>query len=368
MEDSQQIREHRERASQAFEVLIRVGLVFLLLFWGMRIVTPFLHTIVWGAILAIALYPAFQKLSSGLGDRRKLAGGLFIATGIALVIVPAGILAGESMDGVQSLAERWQSGELRVPPPSDRVRELPLVGENLYTQWLGASTNLEQAVKRFAPQLQTLGGWLLSIGASTGGLLLLLTFSLILAGVLMTQGPACIGFAATLTRRLVGDEGAEFLKLATSTVRGVATGVIGTATIQAAAAALGFVVMGIPLAGLWAALILLLGVMQLPPLLILLPVAMYSFSSHDTFPATIFTIWCVLVGVSEQILKPVLMGRGLDVPMLVLLVGSLGGMLLSGIMGLFVGAVVLAVIYRLFGAWLAAAETEDAAAEPAAGG
>jgi predicted PurR-regulated permease PerM len=344
--------DHHERASQVFEVVIRLGMVFLLLFWGLLIVAPFLHPLAWGAILAVALYPVFQKLIATLGGRPRLAGTLFIVASIALVIVPAGMLAASSMDGVKGLAERWQAGELRVPPPPEQVRELPVAGERLYEGWLEASTNLEATVRRFAPQLQAAGGLLLSLAASTGGVLLLLTFSLMIAGVLMIQGESCIAFASTLATRLVGDEGEEFLGLATTTIRAVAVGVIGTAAIQAAAAALGFVVMGIPLAGLWAALVLVLAVIQLPPLLVLLPIALWSYSSYDTLPASLFTVWCVLVAASDNLIKPILMGRGQDVPMLVLLIGSLGGMLLSGIMGLFVGAVVLAVIYRLFGAWL----------------
>ena len=183
-------------------------------------------------------------------------------------------------------------------------------------------------------------------------MLLVLTFSLVISGVLMMQAEACVRFARAFAGRLIGDEGEEFLRLTTLTIRGVAMGVIGTAAIQSAAAALGFVVMGIPLAGMWAAIVLMLAVIQLPPTLILVPIALWSFSGYETMPATIFTVWCVLVAASDNVLKPILMGRGLDIPMLVLLLGSLGGMILSGIMGLFVGAVVLAVIYRLFTAWL----------------
>jgi predicted PurR-regulated permease PerM len=357
MSGGQGVQEHRERTGLVFEVVIRLALVFLLLFYGFRIVAPFLHPLMWGAIVAVALYPAFERLVAVLGGRNRLAGALFIAIGIGLVIVPAARLAAGSMDGMMAIADHWRAGDLRVPPPSDHVRDLPILGDTVHDRWLEASENLEAAVERFAPQLKKLGGWLLGVAASTGSLLLVLTFSLAIAGVLLTQGPACIRFSEALAARLVGEEGPAFLRLATSTIRGVATGVIGTAAIQSAAAAAGFVAMEVPVAGLWALLVLLLGVMQLPPLLVLLPISVWSFSGHDTLPATIFTIWCLLVALSENVLKPMLMGRGQDVPMLVLLVGSLGGMILSGIMGLFVGAVVLAVIYRLFGAWLGTEET-----------
>lgn len=352
MPESDSVREHKERASLVFEVVIRLGVIFLLLFWGLRIVAPFLNPLVWGAILAVALYPTFLKLRGVLGGSARLAGVLFIVAGLALVVVPAGGLAAGSMEGVRALAERWQAGDLHIPPPPDRVQNLPVVGETLHARWLEASQNVEATIERFSPQLQALGSGILSLAASTGSALLLLAFSIVIAGILMIHGEACVGFATSLADRLIGDGGEEFLKLGASTIRGVAVGVIGTAAIQSAAAALGFIVMGIPLPGLFAALVLMFAVVQLPPIIVLLPIAIWAFTTHGTLAASLFLVWCILVAASDNVLKPMLMGRGQDVPMLVLLIGSIGGMLLSGILGLFVGAVVLAVIYRLFGAWM----------------
>ncbi len=368
MSDPQGTAEDRKRAGQVFEVVVRLGVVLLLLLWGVRIVAPFLHPLAWGAIVAVALHPAYLRVVAALGGRRKLAGVLFIVAGIALVIAPAGWLAASSMDGVKQLAGRWQDGTLRLPPPTERVRELPLVGDGLYEVWDEASTNIEATVRRFEPQLRSLGGTLLSLAASTGGVLLVLTFSLVIAGVLLIQGDVCTGFARALAGRLAGSDGDEFLRLATSTIRGVATGVIGTALIQASLAALGMVVIGIPLVGLWAALVLGVAVVQLPVALVLAPVAAWAFSAYATLPAVLFAVWCLVVATIDNVIKPILIGRGQDVPMLVLLVGSLGGMILSGIMGLFVGAVVMAVIYRLFFAWLYGPPAPDGMVPAGAGG
>lgn len=340
------------RTGQIMEVLIRVGLVLALLVWAFRVVAPFLNPLIWGAILAIALYPVFLKVSARFGDRKKLVGILFMVSSIALIIVPSIMLVGESVDGVQALVEQWKEGKLEVPPPSEKVKEWPLVGEKLYTLWGDASKNLASTLRKFGPQLTDIGGKFFGMVATGGAGLLGLAFSLVLAGIFMINGEGCIGFCHKLGVRLAGDSGKDLVNLATGTIRGVALGVVGTAVIQAVLAAIGMAVMGIPLAAMWAFLVLMLAVIQLPPLLILGPMAAYAFTTHDPVPATIFAVWCLIVSGVDGILKPMLMGRGVDIPMLVILVGALGGMMMAGIVGLFVGGVVVALAYRLFLAWL----------------
>ncbi len=149
-----------------------------------------------------------------------------------------------------------------------------------------------------------------------------------------------------------GDRGPEIVALATATIRGVMQGVIGVAFIQAILSVIGMVIVGVPAAGIWAALVMILAVIQLPPILVLGPIAAWVFSFTSTGPAVFFLIWALLVSGCDGFLKPVLMGRGVDAPMLVILLGALGGMMLSGIIGLFVGAVVVAITYTLFMAWI----------------
>ena len=352
MSSSTESHSHQERTSAAIEVTIRLGLVLLLLMWGFQIVSPFLHPISWGAILAIALLPVFDKAVAALGGKRGLVGTGFILISIVLVIVPTSMLVSGSIDSVSELAKEWKAGEIRIPVPPERVQDWPLIGDKLYKLWYGLATDLEKTLSGFTPQLVSLGQSLLGFITGSGLVLLLAAFSLVIAGVLMIHAESCSRFAHLLSRRLVGEEGTEFVTLATSTVRSVANGVVGTALIQAAGAALGLVLMGIPFAAVWALLVLIVAVVQLPPWLILAPVAIWAFSAYDTVPAVIFAIWSLIVSVADAFLKPMLLGRGVDIPMLVILIGALGGMVVSGIMGLFVGAVILALIYRLFIAWL----------------
>lgn len=152
--------------------------------------------------------------------------------------------------------------------------------------------------------------------------------------------------------RFAGERGPELAALGTATIRGVMQGVIGVALIQSVLAAFGMVAVRVPAAGLWAGLVLVLAVMQLPPILILGPIAVWVFSFAETMPAVFFLIWALLVSGCDGFLKPVLMGRGVDAPMLVILIGALGGMVVSGIIGLFVGAVIVAISYTLFMSWV----------------
>jgi predicted PurR-regulated permease PerM len=193
---------------------------------------------------------------------------------------------------------------------------------------------------------------LLSTAAGVGPGLLQFILAILIAVAMLAKAQGAYQFLQALARRIVGARGDDFATLAIATIRSVAQGVLGVALIQAILAGVAMLVMGVPGAGLWALLVLLLAVVQLPPLLILGPVMIYVFASAETVPAVLFMIWGILVNVSDIFLKPMLLGRGVDVPMLVILIGAIGGVMSSGIIGLFVGAVVLALGYKLFIAWL----------------
>jgi predicted PurR-regulated permease PerM len=177
--------------------------------------------------------------------------------------------------------------------------------------------------------------------------------SIIIAGAFLVYGRSGSDAVAKVTGRVLGARvGREFVELASATIRSVAQGVLGVALIQSILAGIGLMLIGVPYAGVWAALVLLLAIVQLPPILVLGPIIVYVFSFAETVPAVIFMIWSLIVSVSDGFLKPLFLGRGMDIPMLVILLGAIGGMILSGIIGLFVGAVVLAVGYSLFMAWV----------------
>lgn len=345
--------EDKRFQERALEAAIRISLLALLVIWCFNIVRPFIMPILWGAIMAVAIYPMFLKAQVRLGGREKLTATLITLIALAILIIPAVMLSESLIDGSQQLAAEYDDGTLTVPPPSESVKDWPLVGEKLHSVWSLASNNLEGALIKFKPQVEAFGKWFLSSAAGVGAGVLMFVISIIIAGVFLVFARSGSHALETVIGRVLGEtDGKEFVDIAGATIRSVAQGVLGVALIQTILGGVGLLAIGVPYAGVWALLILLLAIIQLPPLLILGPIIVYVFSVESTMPAVIFMIWSLMVSASDAFLKPLFLGRGMDIPMPVILLGAIGGMILSGIVGLFVGAVVLAVGYTLFVAWL----------------
>lgn len=331
---------------------IQIGLLFLMAAWCLKIITPFIGIVAWAAIIAVAVYPLHCKLARKLGDKQKLSAVIIVLIGLSIMLLPTWHLTGSSIDTAQELAGSLENGTLEIPPPADKVADWPLIGKRVHGAWSEAATNLEAMLHKHADQVKAFSSWLLAAVAGTAKGLLSFAFSIIIAGgLLLAAEPNYQAFKA-IGRRLAGERGADFTDLSVATIRSVAKGVLGVALIQTFLAAVGLLVMGVPGAGIWAAIILLLAIMQLPPLVVLGPIAAWVFSTADPIPATIFLVYSLIVSFSDAALKPILLGRGVDVPMLVILLGAIGGMITSGIIGLFIGAVILALGYQLFRYWL----------------
>ena len=346
-------RDKREAVTKnAIEIAIKLSLLGIMVIISFQLIRPFLIPVVWGIILAVAMEPFIAKAANVLGGKRSLAAVLFVLLVIAALIVPTVLMTLSSIDAVQTLSAQMEGGTLVVPPPPAKVADWPLIGDSVFKAWQLAATNLEGALSQYGPQIKAVAGKVLgSVGGGLAGIFMAI-ISTGIAGVFLAKSTKSAAVAEKIFTRLAGDKGPEFTVLATATIRGVMQGVVGVAVIQAILAAIGMMVVGVPAAGLWSILVLVCAVAQLPPILILGPVAAYVFSVADTTPAVLFLIWSLVVAASDGFLKPLLMGRGVDIPMLVILLGALGGMMLSGIIGLFVGAVVLAIMYTLFMAWL----------------
>jgi predicted PurR-regulated permease PerM len=250
-----------------------------------------------------------------------------------------------------------QQGTVDIPPPPESVAGWPLIGKPLSNFWHLASENLEEALGQLKPQIKALGAWLLSAAAGAGFGLLQFVLAIVIAGVLLPRGEKGHQAARAVATRFVGARGEEFLDLAESTVRSVARGILGVAVIQSVLAGVGFLVAGIPGAGLLALVCLLLSVIQVGPGLVLIPCVIYVFMTDSMLTAILFLVWNVFVGLLDNVLKPLLLGRGVKVPMLVIFIGAIGGFLSMGIIGLFVGSIVLVLGYTLLQAWLSEGET-----------
>jgi predicted PurR-regulated permease PerM len=344
--------EDRAFLNRAVETSIRLGLIALLVVWCFQVVRPFVQPIVWGVILAIAIYPVFRRLGRVTGGRAWLSASILVVGFLLLLSVPSVLITRSLVESATELAAALKEGGLEVPPPPARVADWPVIGEGLYGFWTTASRNLEAALEQAGPQLKAVGHWILSMGATAGFGIVMFGLSIVIAGVLLSYGDRAVDTARRVARRLVPERGDELVELTGATVQSVTRGILGVALIQAVLAGIGMLAAGVPAAGLWALLVLLAAVIQIPTLLILIPLIVYVFSASSTLVAVLFTVWSLVVGMSDNVLKPLLLGRGVDVPMLVIFMGAIGGFILNGIIGLFVGAVVLAVGYTLFRSWL----------------
>jgi predicted PurR-regulated permease PerM len=340
-----------ERKRHALEVFIHVGLVVLLSAACLLILRPFLALIAWGIIIAIAVYPAYRKLRNLLAGRGKLAAVLCSLLFLAVLIVPVVLLAQTMIGGVETLSAQAKNGTLSIPPLPENVRSWPIIGLPLKNIWTMASTNLTGLITSLAPQIKDLLPKFLSASAGIGLTVLQFILSILIAGVLLASASGCAKVTHALANRLFGNQAEEFEKLAESTVRSVTNGILGVAVIQSVAASVGFVVAGLPGAGLWTLIFLFAAVLQVG-VLVLVPAAIYMFAIASTTKAVLFLLWCIGVGLMDNILKPLLLGRGVAVPIVVVFMGAIGGFLVIGTIGLFVGAIILSVGYKLFLTWL----------------
>jgi predicted PurR-regulated permease PerM len=322
MTNSSQTSNQATFVANALEAFIRIGIVGLLAIWCFQIGRPFFQIILWGIIIAVALYPIHHKIQSALGGRDKLAASLIALFALILIIITAVVLSGSLLDGAQQLSTKLKEGTLQVPPAPQSVRSWPVVGEPLYQGWRLATVNLEAAMSRFTPQLKAFSHWLLSRAASTGVGILQFIVSIVIAGILLANADSGHKAAKSIGTRLAGERGEELVDLAGSTLRSVTKGILGVAVIQALLAGLGCLAAGVPAAGLWALLVLIVAVAQIPTLLVLGPIIIYVFSSASVVTAVLFTIWSLFVSLCDGFLKPIL------------------------------GAIVLVVGYQIFLAWL----------------
>jgi len=343
--------QHESYVSRALEISIHVGLLILLTATCLLILRPFVPLVLWGIIIAIATYPGYRKLQSFLGGRSGVAAIICDILLLAILIVPVVLLTGSFVDGIQSLVARLKDGTPIIPPPPPRIETWPIVGIPISNAWQLAYTNLSAALLTFSPEIKAVIPKLLVASAAIGLGLLQWILSIVIAGFLLSNGPGAAKLAHSLSHRVFGDRGTEFAELVGATIRSVTTGIIGVALIQSVLAALGFVVARMPGAGLWAAIFLFAAVLQVGAV-VLIPAAIYMFAIASTTKAVIFLIWCVMVGVMDNVLKPLLLGRGVPVPIAVVFMGAIGGFVAMGTIGLFLGSIVLSVGYKLLLAWM----------------
>jgi predicted PurR-regulated permease PerM len=343
-------------STDLLDFVIRVGIIAFLLVMSARIFAPFAGLLTWALILAVALYPLHQLIAKKyLGGRQGRTATLMVLVGLLGIVGPTAMVGSSFAGHIHDAYTALENDTLTIKQPDAKVADWPVIGTKVHSIWSDAATNIPAFLKKNQDQIKKLSKHVLSGAANTLSTVFLFIGALIIAGIMMAYGDSGSQVIRRIFSRMTGpDKGPYLQTLSTATIRSVAVGVIGIAFIQALLLGIGFIMADIPAAGVLAIVVLLLGIVQLPAVLISVPAIIYLWVSGDasTTSNIFFTIYLLIAGMADNVLKPLLLGRGVDVPMPVILIGALGGMITSGIVGLFVGAVLLAVTYRLFMDWV----------------
>lgn len=333
------------------DLIIRVACLALLLFWTALIVRPFLPIIAWSIILAVVLYPGFVWCTKRLRLPPVAAALLMTVASLAVLFGPITWLSLSLIESIRAFAHRLQAGDIPIPPPHVAVKSWPLIGGQLFDLWQQASTNLEASLLQIGPELKPFAGTLLSFAGSSGVSMLSFVTAVVLSGFLFMPGPALADKVRAAVRHIDAKRGDEFMHLTSATIRNLARGVIGVSLLQALLLGIGLIVAGIPAAGLLSLCALILGILQIGVMIVVVPILIFAWMTMSHAAALILTVYLVPVGFLDTILRPIVMAHGLKTPMLVILIGVLGGVLVHGMIGVFVGPVVLAIAWELLAAW-----------------
>jgi predicted PurR-regulated permease PerM len=353
MPSSDHDQSSRDQVTAAsVELTIRLGILGLLLYLSFTLVRPFISIAIWSVVLTVALYPVYDWIVAHLGGRRRLAALLLTIFSLLIVIGPATWLVLGLIDSLGTLSEHLDLSALTLPPPPETVKRWPIVGEPIYQFWNLASTNLRAAFAQIAPQLKPFAGILLQIAAGAGTGAIKFFIAIVVAGFLFSPAPTLVNAITMFSRRLASARGEKFVHLAGATIRAVSRGVIGISALQAFLAGLGLMTAGVPGASLITSAVLILGIVQIGPSIVLIPLIIWSWTAMEAMTALLFTAYMIPTILLDNILRPLIMARGLDTPMLIILIGVIGGTISYGITGLFLGPIVLAVIWELLVVWI----------------
>lgn len=339
-------------ADAVVQLVIRLALLAMLILWTFLIIKPFIPILTWSAVLAVAFYPVFSWLAKLLGGSPRTAATILTLVMLGIVIGPAAWLGLSAVDGIREIASQIGTGDLALTAAPEQIKSWPLIGPQLYDLWTLAYTNVRAVLREVTPYMKPLAGIMLSFAGNAGVGTLQFLLSVLVTGFLFPYGPQLASAIRGFLFRIVPEQSEHFLELSGATIRAVSQGVIGVAIIQALLAGIGFKLAGIPSAGLLAVIVLLLSIVQIGPAIVLIPVVIWIWMDKDLTTALPLTMFFVVVGLLDNILKPLVMGRGLTTPTLVILVGVIGGTLAHGIIGLFIGPIILAVAWELAAAWI----------------
>jgi len=343
-----------QNSKNAINTYLKIAVLTILLIWSFFIVKAFVLLMIWSIIVAVALYPYYKKVINLFkGKKKGLVTSLFIIALMALIIMPSFNITQNIVDKTKVLYHNFDNGTLEIPPPNESVKEWPLVGKKLYGAWTNASSDMESFIKSNPEEVKSSVGWFFDSFKGLMTSVLLSLVALILAGVFMSSAEEGYKTGVKFMGKLMEGKGKDLMAMCTNTIRSVVKGILLVAVIQGVLAYFGFALIGLSsMAGILAIVVIFAAIIQIPVMVVVLPIIIYVFSFAETTPAIIFAIYMIIVALLDNVLKPMLLAKGLQTPMIIILMGAIGGMIFQGILGLFIGPVVLAIMHNLYTAWV----------------
>ena len=339
------------KRKELFDTILQLFFVFLVVGFCLTLLLPFFMPILWAAILSVAFYPLFNFLQKILKGRKTLAAVIITITIIAIMLLPVIYALKAATSNFLELKTEFEAGTLKVTPPGPSIKEWPVIGKPLYEFLHSASTDLQQSVIKYEDQIKEFSAKIMGSIVSSGMAFLQFMLSVIIAGILLVSPEARIIFMKFL-KKIAGNKADEVMSISVSTIYQVVKGILGVAVIQTIIQAFGLFMADIPYAGILTLICLVFSILQIGPIIINIGVIIYLFSTGDSGYAIGWTIFFIISGLSDNVLKPLFLGKGALVPMLIIFLGVIGGFIMSGFVGLFVGPIVFSIGYKLFIAWI----------------
>jgi predicted PurR-regulated permease PerM len=341
------------------DMAVRLALIAGVVYVSFLLLRPIAPVLLWAIILAVAVFPLYALLRRRLGLPAWLAATLLSFLLLILLLAPVVLLSISAIETLDSYARLLLQGHRILPPPPESVRDWPLIGDRLYELWRGATSDSQAFLTSHVGQIASLGRWIGEIAAGVAVEVLQFALAIAVAGVLLGYSERLTVAVAGLAGRIADARGRHFVEIAGATIRNVSQGVIGVALLQSALLGLGMLVAHVPFAGAVTFACLVLAIVQVGPNVIMIPVIIWMWIAMPALQAALFTLYSAPVLLMDNVLRPILMARGLQTPMAIILVGVICGTLVGGLIGLFVGPVVLAVSYDLLTIWMATGNVHE---------
>ena len=345
-------------STQSLDAFIKIVVLSVFIIASYLIAKPFLLLIIWAILVAVALFPFYEKIINLFkGKKKGLVTTLFVVVLLAIIVTPTINITSSVVDSSKEIISDFNAGTIEVPPPNQSVRSWPMIGEQIFIAWTNATEDIQGFIQKHPEQVKTSAGWF--FGSFTGliGSVFLSLISLIIAGIFMSSAKGGYETGLAFAEKMMTGKGEEIMSMCINTIRSVVKGILLVAIIQAILAFIGFQMIGLSMAGILAVVVMIGAIIQIPVTLIVIPIIIFVFSFADTTPAIIFTIYIIIVSLLDNVLKPMLLAKGLETPMIVVLIGAIGGMMLLGILGLFIGPVIMAISHRLYSNWVSSDTT-----------